>query len=95
MKEVKNEENSPMYLTGFDLEKVAQFCSLFKKSLPPVCVCVTYFALQCSQAVFELCVVLDQLLCVFLLHSQGSLQRVLCGLPNKDWNAIGNRTDTH
>ena len=39
MKEVKNEENSPMYLTGFDLEKVAQFCSLFKKSSPSVCVC--------------------------------------------------------
>lgn len=68
-----------MYLTGFDLEKVAQFCSLFKKSSPPVCacvhvcvrerVCVTYFGLQQSQAFFELRVVLDQLVCVFLLHS--------------------------
>ncbi len=73
-----------MYLTGFDLEKVAQFGSLFKKSSPPricvcvrvcvcVCVCVTYYALQGSQAFFELCVVLNQLLCVFLPLSQGSL----------------------
>lgn len=87
-----------MYLTAFDLETVARLCSLFKKSCPPVrvcvdeqdserewqrkereSVCVTYFALQWSQAFFELCVVSDQMLCVFLLRSQGSLQRVLCG----------------
>lgn len=70
-----------MYLTGFDFEKVAQFCFLFKKSSPPswVCVRVAYFALQRSEAVFELCVVLDQLLCALLLRGQGFLQRVLRG----------------
>lgn len=29
-----------MYLTAFDLETVARLCSLFKKSCPPVRVCV-------------------------------------------------------
>lgn len=50
-KKKKNGENSPMYLTAFDLRRVAQFCSLFKKEkkkkktppsalLPSVGVCV-------------------------------------------------------
>lgn len=37
VKEVKNEENSLMYLTGFDLENSAQFCSLFKEISSPRC----------------------------------------------------------
>lgn len=40
MKEVKNEKNSLMYLTAFDLETVARFCSLFERSCPPVRLCV-------------------------------------------------------
>lgn len=43
-----------MFHTGFDLENVAQFCSLFKKEIPFISVCVIS-TLFCSVVSFSLC----------------------------------------
>lgn len=46
----EREDDSQMYLSEIDLEKVAQFCSLFKKSSS---VCMLHFAQLQDQAASE------------------------------------------
>lgn len=79
LKEVKNEENSLMFHIGFDLENIAQFCSLFKISLH-LCVreCVCSVLCSAVRSGF-LCVAMGWLLIVHFFFRYFS-QIVTCHL---------------